>query len=60
MNPIDLKLSLTDVNTVLEVLLEAPVPGKVWLNAWFSLKTQRDAALTPPATAPAEPETSKE
>ena len=56
MNTIDLKMSLNDVNTILEVLLEAPVPGKAWLNAWFNLKNQRDAALAPPP----EPEAPKE
>jgi len=52
MNPITVKLSVDDINTILQTMLEAPVPGKMWLNAWYSLKTQRDAALTP---APAEP-----
>ena len=57
MNSIDLKLSLTDINIILEVMLEAPVPGKVYLNAWFNLKNQRDAATAPP---PADPESPKE
>lgn len=50
MNTIDLKLSLADINAILEVLLEAPVPGKVYLNAWFNLKNQRDAATAPSPT----------
>ena len=42
---IPLSLSLNDIDTILQLMLEAPVPGKVWMNTFFALKQQRDDHL---------------
>jgi hypothetical protein len=52
---IPLILSQSDIDTILQLMLEAPVPGKLWLNTFFNLRKQRDdylaKAIEPPAAA---------
>jgi hypothetical protein len=66
MTPVQLTLSLQDVEVILQTMLKAAVPGEFWMNTFFNVKKQRDdfiamlnsapaAAPAPPAAPPADP-----
>lgn len=55
MNPftkIPVELTAAEWETVLSIMLkQTALPGEQWINLFFSIRQQRDAALKPPQLA---------